>query len=940
MEAVVFGIAINLASTLLVAGGQRLGEEALGDEQEQALQNAFAGATAAMLVEMARHADHDRNLPGRLEEQFSKFFEERWVAETLVGVALGSEAPPIEQLRRTYRDLDLHPGALPISFDRAMNLFAHELASRVRDDARSGGPLAGLVVVHDVEAIRSGLEHLIEARGRTGPDVDELWRESRARCAERWRRLGLSREEAFELVDDLLVGAPNPRVFSALRRPLTIVTGEVGAGKSLLLDRLFQRAIVRLREEPEAPLPAFVEAQEVEGRLQDVVVRKTTPSLGNPREQGAVVFLDGAEEAGRAAAVRLLREARILAETWPNTTVVIAGRPLPDFVGQEETFAVPELDTSEQQALIERLSGQEVIPSLTYSWPESIKEAIKRPLFATLVSLDLRARDIRNPRSTGELLSGLVERAFGRAGETVDTGVLRRLAAACVDRGGPVRAADVATTAEMTRLRETGLVLESSGAASISVQILTEWFAAQALETGLIDTSEIAADLARLERWRYPLQIAVATFGFSRVEEILGPVVRNAPAFTSQVVEEGIARSGFGGEEMPPTTPEEFGERLRATMQAWVDGIGPLAPLIAPVREDGPLSTLGINASPTRVYQRSWYRGEEDLEDVVALEDHNPEVLPTWEWPNIRGVGSHRQAAWPWRYALEDLRSELSKLLKKRSLPISGGVLVKEAAWEAARKLDRSFGGHRRLQSEPIPLESLDECLEMIGEYQDGETDEIHIGGMGGRPRIYDLRYMKTEMRRLRAAGVTEMPPPWPTPDRWDDPELRHTETGSVYVWEPYSPEALLAKVRIVLEGAFEGYRRFVEEYFGQLAPHMQIAATLPARLTGTLILSHIDTRMDRSPYVAWYLDPLPPGSTNETRIEIGKERATREHMLGVLDRVHMMRPEAAGWISAPEYATGKFFWQTPATELAYELLWKDLKRISWVDGMFNRRFS
>jgi hypothetical protein len=39
VEAVVLGIATDLASTLLVAGGRRLGAEALGDEQEQALQN-------------------------------------------------------------------------------------------------------------------------------------------------------------------------------------------------------------------------------------------------------------------------------------------------------------------------------------------------------------------------------------------------------------------------------------------------------------------------------------------------------------------------------------------------------------------------------------------------------------------------------------------------------------------------------------------------------------------------------------------------------------------------------------------------------------------------------------------------------------------------------------------------------------------------------------
>ena len=82
VEAIALGIAINLASTLLVAGGRRLGEEALGDEQEQALENAFAGATAAMLVEIARHANLDRNLPGRLEEEFSAFFDDSQVAET------------------------------------------------------------------------------------------------------------------------------------------------------------------------------------------------------------------------------------------------------------------------------------------------------------------------------------------------------------------------------------------------------------------------------------------------------------------------------------------------------------------------------------------------------------------------------------------------------------------------------------------------------------------------------------------------------------------------------------------------------------------------------------------------------------------------------------------------------------------------------------------
>ena len=146
--------------------------------------------------------------------------------------------------------------------------------------------------------------------------------------------------------------------------------------------------------------------------------------------------------------------------------------------------------------------------------------------------------------------------------------------------------------------------------------------------------------------------------------------------------------------------------------------------------------------------------------------------------------------------------------------------------------------------------------------------------------------------------------------------------------------------MRIVLEGALDGYRRFVDEFFPRLEPHMLIAATLPARLTGTLILAPGEERPDIGPYVAWYLDPLPPGSENVISVGVGHERAGRERRLGVWRRTQAMRPEAAPWIFSPEYADSEFFGKTPATVLTYEWLWDDLRRISWVDGMFHRRFS
>lgn len=52
----------------------------LGDDRERALEAVFAGVTAAMLVEMARHARLDRKLHRRLKELFGRFFRDRWVA--------------------------------------------------------------------------------------------------------------------------------------------------------------------------------------------------------------------------------------------------------------------------------------------------------------------------------------------------------------------------------------------------------------------------------------------------------------------------------------------------------------------------------------------------------------------------------------------------------------------------------------------------------------------------------------------------------------------------------------------------------------------------------------------------------------------------------------------------------------------------------------------
>lgn len=176
------GLATKLSSSLILAAGRRVKAEALGDDQERALDTVFRGATAAVLVEVARHDRGDRGLPDRLAAEFGKFYADGWVAEALVDFALSAEEPPVDGLRRRYAAVGNDPDALPMDFGEAMLLLVYEIADRLRKEAsRAGSPLNNLVQVRELGVIRANQEELARrlrprdetAGGTTAGEPDE-----------------------------------------------------------------------------------------------------------------------------------------------------------------------------------------------------------------------------------------------------------------------------------------------------------------------------------------------------------------------------------------------------------------------------------------------------------------------------------------------------------------------------------------------------------------------------------------------------------------------------------------------------------------------------------------------------------------------------------------------------------------------------------------------
>ncbi|QIN84651.1 hypothetical protein GBA63_19840 [Rubrobacter tropicus] len=950
MASVTLGaLATDLANVAASKAAGRLAEAAFGPAQERELKALLGESIRALLDGLTRSGElaEDPDYVSGLRTKLSNFFSSEEVAYALVSVAVDSEPLPVGRLREIYEGRGYDPGAFPVTFERAMETCALHLARRIREEASAPEhPLHNFVEISKLYGLEGMVSETLRRTEPSGPKADELERASWTRCRRRWTTLGVAPDEAEILARNPAVGAPGPDVREQLGRPVNVIAAEAGSGKSLLLDRLMQRAIVRYRDEEYAPLPVFIDVARVRGELREAVVHGTR-SLGRPEEVGAAVFLDGLEEAGRSEAGRLLEEAHYLPDVWPSTTVVVAGRPLQELEEEKEhgdPIELPELTAAETASLIRRFSGDDrVLDALLHGLPESVRKAVRRPLFATLVGLNMRNNYGRDARSVGELLSHLVERALKKSGEAVELKELRDLAVAVTDSAsGRVRAGDVGTWTQVGRMRATGLVHEVDGTLRFSLQILSEWFAAQALELGEVDAEELASDFGRLERWRYPLVMAVSNFGYERVSRIFGPLVRAAPAFASQVADAAFDRYG-SAEGGPADDAAVVTARLREAMGAWVEGLGPLAPLFAPIREDGSLGTLAITGSiwEPGMGKYAWYAGEVDLPDVVPYSRVVDSELKYGIPQRTYVVG--RQASWPWGRTFKDLRGDLEKALKKRTLPAVTPMLAREAAWRTAKDLLHKEKRRSRYSDEPIALEEIETLFDECGVW-DGGWIWRPPPRTSLRPVIYGASHLVEEVRRLRDSGESEMASPAPIEDRTLDEARRAMgNDDTMYTWDWYSEGRLLERARILVQETLHAYAKVAETLVPALRPHMPMAATLPGRIVG-----YLDVRSDterREPLVSWYVEPLPPGYRNTSEISLEtRPEAARPGLWEEYDarasylrpKIAALRPQAAGWLApvTEQLHSGQLFDSTPVTKTCRHLLWDDLRYAKWVTSM------
>jgi hypothetical protein len=743
--------------------------------------------------------------------------------------------------------------------------------------------------------------------------LDEMERRSKARCVASWQALGVPTEIALEFSEDSRVGKPTVEMLPTTERPVVLITGNIGSGKSLISERLYQGWIRDFRDDCDAPLPVFLKAQTSAGNLEEEIIR-TCSSIGDPRLQGVRVVADGADEAGIAPAASLLEEARTLSRTWPNSAIAITSRPIP-VSASEESVRVPGLDEIGQIALVQKCARRETVTGIHLHLPESVKDAVRQPLFAILLGIYLSENDMRSPRSTGELIAGLIEKATRDRG--IDSEIVRKdlqkLAHLSTERfGGPVPQAEVAEERRIKALVETGLVVLENRCVSFQLPIFRQWFAAQELGENVDLAARLALEREQLDRWRYSYAIATATFDHKKVGSIIRPLVEADPGFAAEVINEGISGWGLSASIYPPS-PAECAARVRDTMTSWLRGIQPLSHLIGPADHDGSLLPIGAVTSDAWL-STAWYCGNEHLDDIVVFgRAQSPFGAFPAGWKFQKGARPGRQSAWAWKWSHEQLVETLSKLLENRAVPLVEGAMASEYVWKVMLKLTQKGS----LYNGTIGISEIEKVVSRLPD------DPLGV-----------KRNIRSTVETLRDQGG-ELEAPWPGPDR---------EAQGGWIWEPYSDDRLMLRAKAVFSAALEIYTKIVETWFNNLSFRMNTASILPARLVGSVVPSIPGAQRRGAPLIAWYLDALPNGQVSTVDLSLCEDKHQWDDLptglRQIQSRLTKLRPEASEWITL-FFTTQIFdfiFGPDPATELAYEWLWSDLKDISWVKGLLGRK--
>jgi hypothetical protein len=437
---------------------------------------------------------------------------------------------------------------------------------------------------------------------------------------------------------------------------------------------------------------------------------------------------------------------------------------------------------------------------------EPLADAVRRPFFAIAAGVVLGDDSDLRYATPSRILARIAQRAVGSVSPEA-MALLARAAASSVERHhGYLTLSSVAHNFAERAALQTNRVLEvdpTGDKIRFPVALVAEWFAGEHLLNHSDLIGELVADRERLERWRYPLLLALESRDASANEAILSTLAAQAPAISGWLLSQSdpfhTATLGSPNGVAVHRRRDEYTLEFLAAYGAIGKGIAPASSRLA-IFERGRPNPVWLSTGPAVVHY-TWATNRFDDPDVI-LDPPNAQADPRGRWITGHSSAMSEHPAWTWRHAHDELRSELAAIRSNGQFFDGIPIYERERRWAAALA---SCGMPGSLNPGAIPLEKLQSPID-VWEKWVASIDEP----LPDAPQIALLREI---VQDLRDQGLNEFEGPWPMPD--------NINSSGGWVGSIWSDDATLDRLQRVTESALEIYAAAVDRELPLLAPDL-----------------------------------------------------------------------------------------------------------------------
>jgi len=680
------------------------------------------------------------------------------------------------------------------------------------------------------------------------------------------------------------------------RSPLQVLSGVIGAGKTLVAERHFQESAARWGEDQQARIPLFIRARDIPRNVQEHV-RQHAASLGNPDEVGIALVVDGLDEPGEVSSALLIEQLRELTTAFPTSTCLVTTRPnLKGLANSDEVITLQKLSDAQSLSLIARISERSAaeLPHL----PDEVRDIVAYPLYAVIYGSLLRDKGAGAWYSSTELMHQLVARSVQRMREPSGAQEsLRKLALTILRRGG--RPVPLNECPGFDSIEDVRLVILQDQAVSFALPMFVEWFAADAIVRGEVSLDEVIAE-PNPDSWFNTLA-AVVRFGpLALVDNLCSLLVLERPSIAARVVSMAIGgHLRGGGPDLPPS--DEASRRLRIAMDVWAKGLLPISG-VWPILPDGSLGPMTITTAARSIEVH--YHTEELVDGVF---DPDTVYSSTYVQQLDTNVG------WPWRFGLDAVRGRLKHALDRNAFSV--GSDIHERLWYAYIMAV----GLGSLHCEPIPV---GEVLAAIGDAPDTAVIASRLSFSASDLRLNPtVGQLKHHLANKSLGG--QWLPPHPGPDR--------IGTGNK-IWSDYSDARIGERIASVYKLALAIYREICEQWFPKLRLRFSMFELMPLVVECTYLSPNEQSFM--APVGTLAYRPLPRKEQSSVCVRLVATQSVEPLAEIIRRRTEMfrLRPGHETWLSMSTMGGHiPVFDDTPARAIAHRWLKDDLRDGAWL---------